>query len=81
MQELNQQEFDMKVFSNISKVPFGENVKEYFVNDFSAHPSEWDSVFQKGLWMELDEEAREERKKAIDAALAKFDVKRAIFDL
>lgn len=81
MQELNQQAFDIKVFSSLGKVPFGENVKEYFLKEFRETPESWDSVFKGGGWSLLDTAAKTEREAILDQALEKFNIKRAIFDM
>lgn len=81
MQELDRQAFDMIVFSGLNDVPFGENIKEYFLNNFRSSPQAWDKVFKGDLWDELDEQARKEREQIVDQALANFDLKRAKFDL
>lgn len=80
-QVLDKQALDMLVFSNLNKVPYGENIKEYFMNEFRKSPLDWDQFFKEGSWAELDESARAERESIINEALINFDLKRATLDL
>lgn len=80
-QVLDKQALDLLVFSNLNKVPYGENIKEYFMNEFRKSPSDWDQFFEGGSWTELNESARAERESMIDKALVNFDLKRATLDL
>lgn len=80
MQELDKQALDVMVFSNLAKVPFGVNIKEYFFDEFHNSPAGWDNFFKAGSWNELGEAERNERESLLNEALAKFDLKRAVFD-
>ncbi len=81
MQVLDKQALDIIVFSNIVKVAYGENIKDYFMNEFRTSPESWDKVFKEGSWNELNQAEKKEREALIDQALGNFDLKRATFDL
>lgn len=81
MQELDKPAFDLMVFSGVSKIPYGENVKEFYINDFKKTPQAWDRFFKEGTWDSLNEDTKKEREALIEQALAKFDIKRKTFDL
>ena len=81
MQEFNKQAFDLMVFSGVNKVPFGQNIKEFYLNDFKNNVDAWDKFFKGDKWIDLDEDGRRERLTMIEKELAKFDVDRKTFDL
>lgn len=80
MQVLDKQALDMMVFTNLNKVPFGVNIKQYFLEEFENSPAGWDEFFGQVNWQSLSEEDKDERHSLLDQALDKFDLKRAVFD-
>lgn len=81
MQEFNKSAFDMMVFSGVNKVPFGQNVKEFYLKEFRDNSEAWDRFFKGEKWINLDEASRQERIAIIEKELEKFDVSRKTFDL
>ena len=80
MKILNEQELDFKVMMDLNKVPFGSNIKEFFLSHFEAEPAEYDRYFEGGNWAMLSETEQRERKSSFESHISKFDVVRKVFD-
>ncbi len=80
MKILNKQELDFKIMKELNKVPFGANIKDFFLADFLENARSYDEFFEGQAWDELNEDARQERVSLFESFVAKFDLERKVFD-